>query len=196
MNYEGNPDDLIGCRVLVKLQNKLITGIIVNTDFENHSFEISPIIKLIDSKAIMPKSLLKLCKWLGNYYISELGIVIFTALPSSFLNQTNTIVNKLDIKERDVKLTPNNIKILDFLDKKKNGISVNYIKKNLKISNLNQSLNQLESKGFIQLISKVENSNFVYEDYIKFNYNMFDDDFESEHFYKLYKWLSKWGSLS
>lgn len=187
MNYEGNPDDLIGCRVLVKLQNKLITGIIVNTDFENHSFEISPIIKLIDSKAIMPKSLLKLCKWLGNYYISELGIVIFTALPSSFLNQTNTIVNKLDIKERDVKLTPNNIKILDFLDKKKNGISVNYIKKNLKISNLNQSLNQLESKGFIQLISKVENSNFVYEDYIKFNYNMFDDDFESEHFYKLYK---------
>lgn len=187
MNYEGSPDDFIGCRVLVKLQNKLITGIIVNTDFENHSFEISPIIKLIDSKAIMPKSLLKLCKWLGNYYISELGIVIFTALPSSFLNQANTIVNKLDIQERDVKLTPNNIKILEFLDKKKNGISVSYIKKNLKISNLNQSLNQLESKGFIQLISKVENSNFVYEDYIKFNYNMFDDDFESDHFYKLYK---------
>ncbi len=191
MNYEGNPNDLIGCRVLVKLQNKLITGIIINTDNENHSFEISPIIKLIEKKAIMPKTLINLCKWISKYYISELGIVIFTALPSSFMNQANTIVNKLDVNDRDVKLTPNNIKILDFLDKKKNGISVNYIKKNLKISNLKQSLEQLEKKGFIQLISKIENSNFVYEDYIQFNYNLFDDDFENEHFFKLYKLRSE-----
>lgn len=193
LDTEEVPQNLIGCRVLVKLGEKVMTGIIVNTDFENHSFEIKPILKLLDHTPIITKSLIKLCDWISNYYVSELGTALFTALPSSFVNSEDLIIHKLDVNYENsgIKLTPNNKKILEYLNKKRDKLTLKHLKNNLKISNVKKSLEQLEEKGFIEIVSKLESSNFVYEDYIKFNYNLFSDDINNEYYFKELKIKSK-----
>jgi primosomal protein N' (replication factor Y) len=186
INFEDNASKLIGCRVLVKLAEKTLTGIIVNTNTENHSFEIKPILKLIDEKPILNINQIKLARWISDYYVSEFGIVLFSMLPSNFNNLSNLVINKQDLENLDseIKLTPNNIKIVEFLKKHKNNLSFKFLKKNINISNLKQSLEQLENKGLIKLEDKFNISSFIYEDYIKFNYSIFDDNIENEFYYK------------
>lgn len=193
INYDDDISKLIGCRVLVKLGKKALTGIIVNTDRESHSFDIKPILKLIDEQPLITIAQIKLAKWISNYYISEFGIVLFTMLPSVFNKLSTLLIKKLDIEniDDDVKLTPNNLKIIEFLKKHKSKISYAFIKKNLKISNLKQSLEQLENKGLIEFEDKYSASSFVYEEYIKFNYDLFDSEIENDFYYKEFKIKSK-----
>lgn len=193
ISYNGNVNELIGCRVLVKFSEKTYTGIITNTDLENHSFEIKSITKVLDTRPIMNLKQIELARWIAQYYVSEIGIILFSMLPSSFNNSSNLIIKKLDLinDDKENKLTKNNKLIIEFLNKHKNNISYNYLKNNLKLSNLKKSLEQLENIGIVKLEDKFSNNIFVYEDYIKFNYNLFNSDIEDDFYYKEYKIKSK-----
>lgn len=76
-----NLDELIGKRVVVKIQNKLLTGVVVNTKKDKGSFKYKQILEVLDENPIFDQNNIKLLKWVSDYYIAPLGEVYKTAFP-------------------------------------------------------------------------------------------------------------------
>ena len=173
-----NPKDLIGCRALVKLQNRVLTGFIVGTDSEISGFEIKPILKLIDSEPIFNQQLIELAKWISDYYLSDLGIVLKSMLPPELSSKKTLIIRpKKDLNFMDLNSFRKNTKkykIIEYLIDNKRQISLGSLENKLSIKDAKQSVEELHEKDFIELIDKLELEDpFKFEKYVKIDENIF-----------------------
>lgn len=81
-------DDLVakvqvGCRVLVPLgKSKKYIGIVMHIVDEKPSFDVKPIIEVVDRQPILLQQQRKLWQWISDYYLSPLGDIYKAALPS------------------------------------------------------------------------------------------------------------------
>ena len=79
---------ITGCRVLVPLGKKSITGII----YRKHegelpaSVKVRDVLQIIDDTPIVTAEQLKLWEWLSSYYMCTLGEVLAAALPSEIID--------------------------------------------------------------------------------------------------------------
>lgn len=75
----------VGCRVMVPFGRKRYYTAIVKSIHNNppENFEAKDIYTLIDSRPVVDENQLKLWEWISFYYITPLGEVYKTALPSS-----------------------------------------------------------------------------------------------------------------
>ncbi len=72
-----------GCRVLVPLGRRLVTGYILAVHAENaSSHKIRSISEVLDSTPLFPVSMIELFRWIAAYYQYPIGEVIKTALPA------------------------------------------------------------------------------------------------------------------
>lgn len=78
----------IGKRAEVKFGNRRLTGIILKvfeTLPENLSFDkskIRPIIRVLDENPILTDELISLARWMSNYYITPIGEILSSMIPS------------------------------------------------------------------------------------------------------------------
>ncbi len=84
--YNSQDDLQVGDLVLVPLRNALKYGIVIKTDSQRYVGGIRDVKEVIEKKFI-PPNLLKLYKWLAEYYLSTLGEVLRLALPSKILKK-------------------------------------------------------------------------------------------------------------
>ncbi|WP_372371301.1 primosomal protein N' [Candidatus Uabimicrobium sp. HlEnr_7] len=78
----------VGMRVKVPFGRRTQIGICVETlaQLENNSFRIKNILEVIDEKPVVDSIMLKLAKWISEYYRCSLGEALETMVPS-FLQQ-------------------------------------------------------------------------------------------------------------
>ena len=73
----------VGTRVLVPFRRKTMIGVIINTDATPPAKgEIKSVLDIPDATPAVSAPMLSLCRWMSEYYIAPLGIVIRTALPA------------------------------------------------------------------------------------------------------------------
>ncbi|HEU0012736.1 MAG TPA: primosomal protein N' [Longimicrobium sp.] len=75
---------------------------------------IKPISGVLDAVPTAPRSILRLCRWIGDYYLAPLGIVLRTALPTGLTDASTDFVTLL----RDAageELSPNEAKLVAWL---------------------------------------------------------------------------------
>ena len=84
--YNSQNNLQVGDLVLVPLRNKLKYGIVIKTDSQREVRGIKDVKELIEKKFI-PTNLLKLYKWMADYYLATLGEVLRLALPSKILKK-------------------------------------------------------------------------------------------------------------
>jgi primosomal protein N' (replication factor Y) len=79
-----SPDVAIGKRVLVPVRNRELTGYIVDTDQGNTppDYELKEIRDIIDQTPLFGPNLVPFFRWISEYYMHPLGMVIQSALPS------------------------------------------------------------------------------------------------------------------
>lgn len=82
-----------GVRVKVPFGHRQEIGVVLGPANPNQSMSIKHIIEVIDQEAIYSENLLKLAKWLSQYYIHPLGEVLRTMLPSGQGTAKKTIVS-------------------------------------------------------------------------------------------------------
>ncbi len=82
----------VGDLVLVPLKNKLKYGIVFKINSKKNIKGIRPVTKLVE-KNFIPINLLRLYRWIANYYLCPLGDVLNLALPSQ-------ILKKYELKEK------------------------------------------------------------------------------------------------
>ena len=97
----GLPSDLIkeatiGKRVIVPFgKTKFYTGIIHGLHSQPPlSYEVKPIECILDTQASVSNNQLQLWEWMANYYLCSLGLIMKAALPSVFLLESETILEK------------------------------------------------------------------------------------------------------
>ncbi len=152
---ESNP---IGKRVLIDLVGRKITGIVVNINDNIHSErELKPIIRVLDTEAIISLSLLNLCLWISSYYVTPLGSVLKAILPPKLITKESNYVRIRNVPDFSEFILPaNQRKVLEFLQSYNKPLSLTFLKRSLKIKNLKSVLKNLSDKGLIDFTSGVK----------------------------------------
>jgi len=79
-----------GCRVLVPFRGRRLTGVITGEgpDPDDVDFRLRPIDDVLDERPTCPPELLRLTRWIADYYVCSWGEALKAALPAGFTVQT------------------------------------------------------------------------------------------------------------
>ncbi len=72
-----------GVRVLVPLGARRAVGIVLDLASVSEHAQLKPILSVVDPEPLLDQSLLRLCRWLADYYLCPFGAAISTALPGA-----------------------------------------------------------------------------------------------------------------
>jgi primosomal protein N' (replication factor Y) len=78
---EESPGNLIGVRALVPFGKRELTGVIVEELAAPPPSSVKPILELLDEEPLLPESLLRLTRWVAEYYFCSWGEALKAALP-------------------------------------------------------------------------------------------------------------------
>jgi primosomal protein N' (replication factor Y) (superfamily II helicase) len=158
-----------GFRVLVPVGKRKMTGYVINIKDECDRIDLKPIHDLIDKSPAISDELIRLAKWISDYYICPLGEVIKAMLPGGINLESKTYL-KLIQNETAAKTyleknrTPRQNKILQLL-LTQNQISVQQLRKRFRGANLSFSILKLIEAGLInqELRVSAAKTNIKYE---------------------------------
>ena len=72
---------VVGGRVLVPFRQQRLTGIVVELHDRKPSVTIKPLLNVLDIAPVLDEQLLRLGRWIADYYLAPLGEVFRTMLP-------------------------------------------------------------------------------------------------------------------
>jgi primosomal protein N' (replication factor Y) len=72
---------VVGGRVLVPFRQQRLTGIVVELHDRKPTVKIKPILSVLDSAPVLDEQLLRLGRWIADYYLAPIGEVFRTMLP-------------------------------------------------------------------------------------------------------------------
>ena len=84
-----------GTRVLVPLQKRQVTGVVLSIVDESPHSEVKDLSEILDDQPIVDAELLKLAQWISQYYLVPLGDVVATILPPNSRRESQRLVTLL-----------------------------------------------------------------------------------------------------
>src|SRR6202451_3471069 len=72
---------VVGGRVLVPFRQQRLTGVVVELHDRKPTVTIKPILSVLDAAPVIDDQLLRLGRWIADYYLAPLGEVFRTMLP-------------------------------------------------------------------------------------------------------------------
>ncbi len=84
-----------GVRVLVPLGSRRAIGVVVDLVTESSFARLKPLLGALDQEPFMDAPLLRLCRWMADYYLSSIGEAVTTALPGSMRIHIERVVHLL-----------------------------------------------------------------------------------------------------
>ena len=146
----------LGFRVMVPFgKSKYITGIVISKHKKIPSkYQAKEIEYIIDKEQIVTENQLTFFKWISDYYMCPLGLVIKVAMPKLLLLKSESEIILLSREFSKTKISKNSQKILDTLiDNEK--LSLNDISLILKKKNVGSEINELLGKSIISVKEEV-----------------------------------------
>ena len=74
---------VVGGRVLVPLRQKRMSGVVVEIHDRKPAIKTKGVLNVLDSAPVLDEQLMRLAKWIADYYLAPLGEVFRTMLPLS-----------------------------------------------------------------------------------------------------------------
>ncbi len=143
----------IGVRVLVPFGRKYHTGVIIELPASTNVESLKPIKDVLDASPVVSEELLKLCRWIAEYYFAPLGEVLKAAIPHGFTSSNKRTVklsanlNQSFIDEAR-KSSKQRAKLFELLQQNSPMLSTE-LQKRTGLKNINIILNELEKNGLI-----------------------------------------------
>ena len=82
-----------GSRVLIPLQRRTVTGVVLDLVNESPLVAAKPILELLDAKPIIDSHLLRLAQWIARYYLASIGEVLATMLPPNSRRESRQMIH-------------------------------------------------------------------------------------------------------
>ncbi len=155
-----------GIRVLVPFGKSRIEGYVTGFTENADVKDVKDIISLLDDTSVLSKEMLQLAKWIAEYYLSSIGMVIRMMLPAGLgvsEQRYLRIINNPD----DLSAAPLQEQIVDFIKEKKEARLETLIKK-LNKPGVYSAIDALKRKGIIEeYFKEVKKGNLKKEIYYK-----------------------------
>ncbi len=181
------PDDLkddvaVGKRVIVPFGKQELTGIIVEISTQSGWYKLREIKDVLDPEPIFSDEMLKLTKWVADYYFTSWGEVLKTAMPIGTILESKRIVKLLRQPEQNIlsqmeKNSPKRAEVLKFLIEKNSPITIKALKNKFKFKNIYSILNSLETLGYIEIEKQLpeQKAKAKFEKFISISKSYTDD---------------------
>jgi len=146
----------LGFRVMVPFgKSKYITGIVISKHKKFPSkYQAKEIEYIIDKEQIVTNNQLTFFKWISDYYMCPLGLVIKVAMPKLLLLKSESEIILLNREFSKTKISKNSQKILETLINNEK-LSLNDISLILKKKNVGSEINELLGKSIISVKEEV-----------------------------------------
>ncbi|NIQ14730.1 MAG: DEAD/DEAH box helicase family protein, partial [Candidatus Dadabacteria bacterium] len=155
----------VGKRVFVPFGNRKAIGYIVGKGKKSQDFEVKEIIDILDENPLFNKKKLEFFKWISDYYMSSIGIVLKFAHPSGLGKSLKKVVKLTKHGKSNI----NSENIYPFKKQILNALSIEESLSVERILNIIdeikfEDLNSLFRRKFIELdYEVVENEKIKYE---------------------------------
>jgi primosomal protein N' (replication factor Y) len=141
-----------GCRVIVPFGKRKLTGVVLERHDQKPEMETREVLRLLDSEPVVDGELLKLARWIANYYCAPLGEVLRSMLPLAFdvrAGKTYALTDSGRDAARQLALdaAPEDPARQILLALEGRSLSANYFKKKFPLGD--RVVKALEKKGFI-----------------------------------------------
>ena len=138
-----------GARVLIPLQRRIVTGIVLDFLGEAPLTQIKEIIDQLDDQPILDRHLLKLARWIAQYYLTSLGEVLAAMLPPNSRRQSrkSIVLKGAEVKVGDELAS----RVLSELERHKGKLTVETLTKKFAGHSIERLLTRLEALGAIAI---------------------------------------------
>ncbi len=106
-----------GSRVVVPFGRRVETGVVVDRGDEADAERVRDLLDVLDDGAAATDELLRLTRWVADYYVCGWGEVLRTALPTGLDVSTEHRVTRTDAPPGDWAVHPKGAPVLDALEK-------------------------------------------------------------------------------
>jgi len=145
----------VGCRVLVPLGPRRVTGFLVALSETNDRADLKDILEVLDPAPILAADDLALARWIASYYLSSLGEALRLFLPPGIEKRSRQVVFLMREPTAEelaatVEINPVRGKILQLLFRRRQ-IAVKSIEKKIGKAGIRTALAALSESGIITL---------------------------------------------
>lgn len=138
-----------GIRVLVPLQKRTVTGIVLGFVSDSSMAQAKPIIAPLDHQPLLDHQLLELARWISRYYLTSLGEVVAAMMPPNSRRQSQRTVV---LERADPAVTDElDKKILRELEQRKGKMTVKGLARRFSNATIERVLTRLESLGAVKI---------------------------------------------
>jgi len=141
----------LGSRVIVPLGRRRATAVVVeelSSEVETDD-SLREILCLVDTTPVLDQGLLDLCRWMANYYVSQLGNVLETALPAGLRLRFERSARRID---GDIsRLRPEDRTLLSLLDARGGSASFAALRAESGGGDITRSFKRLERAALIEV---------------------------------------------
>jgi primosomal protein N' (replication factor Y) len=145
-----------GTRVLVPLQKRQVTGVILSLVDQSPHSEVKDVSEVLDDQPIVDVQLLNLAQWIAQYYLVSLGDVLATMLPPNSRRDSKRLVTLLQpevVPEDGLESA-----ILRELNKRKGKVSVKTLSGLFSGRRIDRTLAKLVARGVITIAEHLAKS--------------------------------------
>jgi primosomal protein N' (replication factor Y) (superfamily II helicase) len=151
---ELRPFAQVGVRTVVPFGRKYLHGLIVELPASSPITSLKPIKDILDAGPVVSEELLRLCRWIAEYYVTPLGEVLKAAIPYGFASASKRLVSKTDstteaVIDRVRTDSPKRADILTLLADH-GPMFAGVLQKRTGVRTINAMLNELERAGYIE----------------------------------------------
>jgi primosomal protein N' (replication factor Y) len=137
-----------GTRVLVPFQRQERIGFVVDQGGEEGIKRIRTVLSVIDIEPSVSESQLRLARWMADYYVTSLGIVLKTMLPSVLTDTSREVVALHDVPRG--KLSPREARVVEALTPGTSQ-SLRALKRGLRMGSIWPEIRTLAAAGVVSV---------------------------------------------
>ncbi len=146
---EDSPCVGIGMRAIVPLGRRRVTGLVVGLSGEPpEGITTKKIVSMLDREPVVPEALLRLARWMSEYYLVPLADVISLAIGKGLTTASSRRVELLDASAAHTK---NEKRVVEALLEIGGPVDVRQLKKKLATNSIDKMLSTLASRGAVEV---------------------------------------------
>lgn len=166
------PNDLsdavkVGIRTIAPFRKRFLTGVVVDLSAESNVGEIKRIHDVVDEEPIFSNEILRLTRWISDYYLSSWGEALKAASPTGTSMESAQIVRLLKAETNDRNET--RLKIIQSL-RAKEELTLKQLGKKVGSSGLRYHVGKLQAEGLVEVTERIAEPrvSIRYENYVQF----------------------------
>jgi primosomal protein N' (replication factor Y) len=157
----------IGGRVVAPFRKRYLTGVVVGLPNQSSISEVKPIHDVLDQNPVFSDEILRLTRWISDYYLSSWGEALKAASPTGTSIESEQVVTLSKVNPNEKNDT--RLRILQLLETKKE-LTVKQIGKMIGSNGLRYHLRKMEIDGLIEVVERMVRPrvSIRYENYVQF----------------------------